>query len=435
MSFLTPRRPAQSPRLSFNTFKREKNITQPSTPRQSSPSPRFNKTFKLEADKSPIRVTSIVPEECRKPEIVQKEYSTLLTQYELFEISKYRQIYYLGRMCQKVRPNKSLQHNLGFDDKENNLIIKNGDHIAYQYKVVSIMGHSENAVTTLCYDFAAKENVVLKVYANNESMKKQTELEIKTFERVNQSSCEHIVKCYQSFVFRGHICLAFEVLGANVAGIIKNEPDATTKEFIRIAAISLFTGVSECHNNNVVHRKVNLRNLLVDPMKRGSFKLSDFDNCIFEGDGRSASKRLIEKAPEEFLDRKSPQEAIDIWGCGLCLCYMSLGTHIFRGRNVKEVFDSIVSVFGEPPEGFDKECAKYNLLTIIKEGNEEEEEAQKRDIPKRDLYSLLNDSELVDLVTKCLQWRGEDRITVEEALEHPFLKPKKLPPLKRQNAY
>lgn len=431
MSFMTPRRPAQSPRLSFNTFKKEKNVTQPTSPRLSSSSPRFSKSFKLENNKSPIRVTSIVPEECRNPEIVQKEYVTLLTQYELFEISKYPQIYYLGRMCQKVRPNKSLQHNLGFDDRENNLIIKNGDHIAYQYKVLSIMGHSENAVTTLCYDFAAKENVVLKVYANNESMKKQTELEIKSFEMVHQSDCEHIVKCRNSFVFRGHICLAFEVLGANVASIIKNEPDAATKEFIRTTAVSLFTGVCECHRNNVVHRKVNLRNLLVDPMKRGSFKLSDFDNCIFQGEGRNASKRLTEKAPEELLDRKSPLDAIDIWGCGLCLCYMSLGTHIFRGRNVREVFDSIVSVFGEPPEGFDKECAKYDLLTPANEENEEEEEVQKHVIPRRDLYSLLNDSELVDLVTKCLQWRGEDRISAEEALEHPFLKPKKLPPLKR----
>ena len=417
-------------------------VKPPCNPRKSKSSPRFSKHFTKEMkdvfeNDSIIRISAIVPYENRDPASVINKYFPYLTSYELQEIPKYKEIFYLGKTCQKIRTNEVFTHNLGLDDKDENLIVKIGDHIAYRYKINAIIGHTYEAMTCLCYDYANGSNVSIEIFANTEEMKKQSKLEINAFQKIKKTTLSsHVINCLDNFIFRGHVCLVFEVLGSNVDSIIKNKPDSNTTDFARIVAISLFEGIKECHSNNVVHGKINIRNILVDPLKRGSFKISDFDNCAIDEESRFASKRFIERSPEEILNRKCSMKAFDIWCAGLALSNVVLGKPLIRGRNNTEIIESIISVCGFPPEDLiPKDSNNYELIKQYFEYEEEDEEKKYKHfkIEKKDLTQLFGSNELADLVLQCLQWKGEERITPEQALSHPFLQQSKLPPLKKSD--
>ena len=423
--------------ISFEAIKSMKfKVKPPINPRKSKSSPRFSNhiTKDFEENESIIRISAVVPYEDRDPNSVINNYLPYLTSYELQEIRGYKEIFYLGKTCQKIRTNEVFTHNLGLDDKDENLIVKINDHIAYRYKITAIIGHTYESITCLCYDYANGGNVAIEIFANTEEMRKQRQIEITAFQRMKKTaSTSHIINCLDHFVFRGHFCFVFEVLGSNVDSIIKSNPDSNTIDFAKIVALSLFEGIRECHSNNVTHGKINIRNILVDPLKRGSFKLSDFNNCSLDEESRNAPKRFIERSPDEILNRNCSKKAFDIWCAGLALCYIILGKPLIRGRNPKEMIESIISISGFPPDDFSsKNCGNFELIEQYYgyEGDEEKK-YQHFKIEKKDLQQLFQSPDLSDLVLKCLKWKGEERITPEEALSHPFIQQSKLPPLKK----
>ena len=63
-----------------------------------------------------------------------------LTEYEKSELLDYKQVYYLGLGCSKIKGSKQNQYNFGYDDERGDYNVVLQDHVAYRYQVVDFLG-------------------------------------------------------------------------------------------------------------------------------------------------------------------------------------------------------------------------------------------------------------------------------------------------------
>ena len=137
--------------------------------------------------------------------------------------------------------------------------------------------------------------------------------------------------------------------------------------------------VKSCHDHGIVHRDIKLENILVD-LKNLKLKLIDFgcSALVKKEDFTDFGGTQIYSPPEWFMDKSYQGEPFTVWTLGVLLYVM---------------------VFGAFP--FDTNEDVWELEFLGKE---------------------LSDN-CKDIILRCLEQHPEDRITLEEILEHSFCFP------------
>ncbi|KAK6510831.1 hypothetical protein TWF506_009925 [Arthrobotrys conoides] len=167
----------------------------------------------------------------------------------------------------------------------------------------------------------------------------------------------------------------------------KLSEDETRKVFLQ-----LLNGLKYLHERNIVHRDIKPENILLTD-KNLTCKLADFGLAKIIGEDSFTTSLCGTPsyvAPEILMPSRNRKytKAVDIWSLGvvlyICLC-------------------------GFPP--FSDELAPPNLRDQIKEG--------RFDYPSP-YWDSVGDAAL-DLIDRMLTVDADERITVEEALEHPWV--------------
>lgn len=119
------------------------------------------------------------------------------------------------------------------------------------------------------------------------------------------------------------------------------------------------------------------------------------------------------RAPEIMLNSKGYTKSIDVWSVGCILAEMLNNRPLFPGKHYLDQLNLILSVVGSPSQG-DLQCiinekARSYLMSL----------PQKPRQPWQRLYPNA-DSRALDLVDKLLAFNPNNRISVEDALAHPF---------------
>ena len=118
------------------------------------------------------------------------------------------------------------------------------------------------------------------------------------------------------------------------------------------------------------------------------------------------------RAPELLLMWEQANKAMDVWSVGCIMAELLGRKPIFPGNNYLHQLDLILDVLGTPPDSDVKGCEKgINYL---------------KQLPKRtpkDLRTIFPHAtpQALDLLKKMLHFDPTKRITVEKALEHPYL--------------
>ena len=153
--------------------------------------------------------------------------------------------------------------------------------------------------------------------------------------------------------------------------------------------LQLFLGIEYLHANNIAHRDLKPDNLLID--HHGCLKISDFGvSEMFESEGGDKFKKSAGSpafmAPElvSMNTGEMSMRATDIWAMGVTLFSWATGTLPFRGDNIFDLHNSILS--SEPDYG---------------------------------AYQLPED--LVDLLKKIFIKDPTNRITLAAIRAHPYL--------------
>lgn len=182
----------------------------------------------------------------------------------------------------------------------------------------------------------------------------------------------------------------------------------------------LLKGLKYIHSAEIIHRDLKPSNILLNSdclAKVADFGLArSFGKEDDEGDivfTEYIATRWY-RAPEIVLGSQKYTKAIDMWSVGCILAEMITGKALFPGKSTLNQIELILELLGRPShedlESLDSNLA-INLLNNIKANK------------KRSLKQTFSGAtpEGLDFLRKLLAFNPKKRITVEEALEHPFV--------------
>jgi dual specificity tyrosine-phosphorylation-regulated kinase 2/3/4 len=375
----------------------------------------------------PEDLNPIVPNPPMSPTEALNYYRLLLTDHEQTEILHFPEIYFVGRYRHKIIPDPTSALNYGFDDDTHNAQLIVGDHLAYRFEIVKLFGAGAFGQVVRCFDHKTRTEVAVKVIVNTAQMHEQGMVEAQIVSVVNNSGSRYIVKAFDFFLFRGHVCITFEILGMNLFELCEaNDLHPLPVRTVRIYALQLLKGLEMCHRNGVVHCDIKPENVLLVKGSQSVIKLIDFGSGCFVGHQKyEYIQSRFYRAPEVMLGLPYGPP-MDVWSTALVIAELLIGKPLWPGDDELEQLWMITTLLGNPPlelvamgkrrdEFFDDD---FNLRPI-----------QKSITPlSLDLSEALNteDRQLIDFLKKCLTWDAAERLTAGMALRHPWIRSKEL---------
>lgn len=215
--------------------------------------------------------------------------------------------------------------------------------------------------------------------------------------------------------------LVFEYMEADLynvirAGILQD----VHKKFI---VYQILKALRFIHSADIIHRDLKPSNVFINSdctIKLGDFGLARTLQC-----GKNGFKAIITdyvatrwyRAPEMLMGSNKYHKSIDMWSVG-CIVYELLTARpLFPGKSTKHMFGLVLEVTGLPDKNEYAEIKKKYQLMF--EYNMFEK------FSKKSMKSLLGaytkDTLAWDFLSKLLVFNPDKRITVEEALEHPYV--------------
>ena len=409
---------------------REPESARPSQPSNSSRrgNPRFGRRRATQRGRSKA-VSPVVTNAPTNPEDAVKRYSGFLTSYEKNEIFEFPDIYFVGNRTNKITPDTHEQYNHGFDDETNNYKLIVGDHLAYRFEIISLFGAGAFGQVARCFDHKTKQQVAVKVIVNTDQMHEQGQIEAVILSKLCTRETRHIVRAFDYFVFRSHICITFEILGMNLFELSEsNEFRPFPPRLVRLYALQIFSALDQVHRIGAIHCDIKPENILLVNGSNTLVKLIDFGSSCFDGYQKyEYIQSRFYRAPEVILGIPYGPP-MDIWSTGLVLVELLIGKPLFPGDNEEEQLSMIAELLGEPPKD------------IIDASKRKDEFFDKNDVIKcstvttmrfpgtLDMQQILqtNDTYLVDFIMRCLTWDPRERMTAAEAMQHPWIRMKEV---------
>ncbi|GAB1599525.1 hypothetical protein Ahia01_000229800, partial [Argonauta hians] len=192
---------------------------------------------------------------------------------------------------------------------------------------------------------------------------------------------------YMVFEFMEGADLCFEIVKKATAGFVYSE--AVASHYMR----QMLEALCYCHTNDIIHRDLKPHCVLLStrensaPIKIGGFGVAiQMDESRKVSGGRSSTSHYM--APE-MLSGEPYGKPVDVWGCGLMLFILLAGYPPFYGT-------------------------KERLAQMIAQGKYHMRAKQ---------WDFISES-AKDLVKKMLEVDPEKRITIEQALNHPWIREK-----------
>lgn len=158
------------------------------------------------------------------------------------------------------------------------------------------------------------------------------------------------MRIVDSFTFRKHLILVFELLSINLYDFLKrNNFGGVSESLVRRFAIQLLITLSFLKERNIVHCDLKPENILLRQQNKSGIKVIDFGSSTYESEQfYTYIQSRYYRAPEIMLGiRYTP--AIDMWSLGCILFEMHIGVPLFAGEDEKEQMQLIMSVKGPPP--------------------------------------------------------------------------------------
>ncbi|EDQ87061.1 uncharacterized protein MONBRDRAFT_27550 [Monosiga brevicollis MX1] len=181
----------------------------------------------------------------------------------------------------------------------------------------------------------------------------------------------------------------------------------------------ILRGLKYIHSANVLHRDLKPSNLLLNSCC--DLRICDFGLARIADPNHNHQGVLTEyvatrwyRAPEIMLNSKAYDKAIDVWSTGCILAEMLGSRPLFPGRHYLDQLNRILSVVGTPSES-DLACIRNEKARRYVQSQPFSDKVQ---------FSQLfpgADPRALDLLDRMLTFNPDRRITVEEALAHPFL--------------
>ncbi|KAL6247952.1 serine/threonine protein kinase, CMGC, dual-specificity [Rhinocladiella similis] len=363
--------------------------------------------------------------------------------FERGEIVDYADIYFTGTLSARkiVGDLKSASSNFGYDDERGDYNITEGDHLAYRYEVVDVLGKGSFGQVVRCVDHKTGVLVAVKIIRNKKRFHQQALVEVNILQKLKEWDPHKkysVVNFDQSFYFRGHLCISTDLLGMNLYEFIKaHDFRGFSLKLIRRFTKQLLQTLILLQQHKVIHCDLKPENILLAHPVHSEIKVIDFGSSCFENEKvYTYIQSRFYRSPEVILGM-SYGMPIDMWSVGCILAELYTGYPIFPGENEQEQLACIMEVFGPPEKHLIEKSSRKKLffdsmgkprLTVSSKG-------RRRRPSSKDLRQVLkcDDEAFLDFIAKCLRWDPSRRMNPVEANKHEFITGVKMPSSSRRN--
>lgn len=214
------------------------------------------------------------------------------------------------------------------------------------------------------------------------------------------------------------IYVVYDLMETDLAQIIRSQ-QPITDEHIQFFIYQLLRGLKYLHTSKILHRDIKPRNLLVNSncdLKVCDFGLAramDVEEVATDMTDYVATRWY--RAPELLLEHKDYTPAVDVWSVGCILAELLKRKPFLPGVDSRNQLELIIDLVGTPPESEIEKIPKEKIKKLI------------RMMPKKapkDLAKMFPSANplAIDLLRKTLAFAPSERMTVENALKHEYLK-------------
>ncbi|XP_077319917.1 LOW QUALITY PROTEIN: dual specificity protein kinase CLK2 [Lithobates pipiens] len=359
-----------------------------------------------------------------------------------------------SRSSSRSRQSSSRQAKSVEDDVEGHLIYRNGDWLQERYEIVSTLGEGTFGRVVQCVDHRQSgTRVALKIIKNVEKYKEAARLEINVLKKLTEKDPDNkylCVRMFDWFEYHGHMCISFELLGLSTFDFLKeNNYLPYPIHQVRHMAQQVCLAVKFLHDNKLTHTDLKPENILfVDSdydltynvekkrdercVKKTDVRVVDFGSATFDSEHHSTivSTRHY-RAPEVILELGWNQPC-DVWSIGCIVFEYYVGFTLFQTHDNKEHLAMMERILGPIPPRMVRKTRKQKYFYRGRLDWEADSSAGRyvRDNCKPLKRYMLNDSseehcQLFDLIGGMLEYEPSKRLSLSEALKHPFFSPLK----------
>lgn len=369
------------------------------------------------------------PRERISPPQALQAYS--LNIFERGEIVDYKDVYFTGtRTARKHVGDLNVSaSNFGYDDDRGDYNIVIGDHLAYRYEVVDILGKGSFGQVVRCIDHKTGILVAVKIIRNKKRFHQQALVEVNILQKLREWDPENHHSCVnfdQNFYFRGHLCISTDLLGMNLYEFIKaHDFRGFSLKLIRRFTKQMLGSLLLLQAHKVIHCDLKPENILLVHPIHSEIKVIDFGSSCFENEKvYTYIQSRFYRSPEVILGM-SYGMPIDMWSLGCILAELYTGYPIFPGENEQEQLACIMEIFGPPEKHLIEKSTRKKLffdsmgkprLTVSSKG-------RRRRPSSKDLRQVLkcDDEAFLDFISRCLRWDPARRMPPQEAANHEFI--------------
>lgn len=286
------------------------------------------------------------------------------------------------------------------------------------YELGDLIGNGPFSVVKKCFHRETQEIYAVKI-VDIEKFISSPGLSIDDLKREASICCKlkhpHIVELFETYLSDGFLNMVFEYMdGADLCFEIEKR---ATAGFVYSEAVAshymrqILDAIRYCHQSNIIHRDIKPHCVLLSskensaPIKLGGFgisiELTDNEKSTSGQSPQITSGRIgtPNYMSPEVVKRLPYSQPTDIWSAGVCLFVLLSGSLPFIGNNTR-------------------------LFKLISSG---------KFIMRKRQWNHISES-AKDLVKRMLTLDQNNRIKVEEALEHPWIKEReKFAPKKHLN--
>lgn len=295
-------------------------------------------------------------------------------------------------------------------------------HVDMKYKLIKPIGHGAYGVVVSARDEDSGRKVAIKKVANAfEDLvdAKRILREIKLLRHFNHENIIRVVDVQEPPSLKDFtdVYIVTDLMETDLHRVIYSK-QILSDDHIRYFVYQILKALKYMHSAGVLHRDIKPSNLLLNA--DCDLKLCDFGLArgVDEDEANTLTEYVVTRwyrAPEIMLACPSYTNAIDVWATGCILAELYGRQPIFPGHDYLHQLKLISDYIGTPDE------ERLDFVTSRR--------ARKfmLDLPRKEKVNWAHVfpsacDEAIDLLDKMLRFDPGKRITVDDALKHPYMK-------------
>jgi len=337
------------------------------------------------------------------------------------------------------------------DNSDGHLAYLCGDWVSERYEIISTLGEGTFGKVVKVKDHDENNYVAMKIIKNIHKYREAAKLEINVLQKLNSKdpTGKHLcVKMFDSFNYFGHMCLTFEILGESVFDFLKsNGYVGYPLEQVRHISYQLSYAVKFLHENHLTHTDLKPENILfvssdwytevcpsskraIRRMRDTRVKLIDFGSATFDWEHHSSVVSTRHYRPPEVILELGWSQPCDVWSTGCIIFELYQGHTLFQTHDNLEHLAMMTRILGDIPFNLIRKTktsyfhsGRLNWDWTLPAAKYASQHCRPLQQYRRAGPSSLQGQEesiMLDLVARMLEYDPGARLTLQQSLKHPF---------------